>query len=342
MPGYAVLTVTDVVRETPTSLSLVFDGPPADHVRYRPGQFLTFRVPSEESRAVARCYSLSSSPATDDHLKVTIKRVPGGFASNWLCDHAAIGMPIEVLSPAGTFTPRDYDTDALMLAGGSGITPIMSIVKTMLAEGRAAITLVYANHDDSNVIFAEELDRLCRRHPDRLRVIHWLDTLQGLPSPELLAGLVSTSMAPEAFLCGPAPFMAAARAGLELTGTKGQRIHTEVFTSLASDPFTPVAGASEGEPEPASTSTGHVQLDGQTYTFDWPQNRTLVEVLLSMGVEVPYACREGECGACACTVTNGRVEMAHSDILDPEDVLGGVILGCQAQPVTTEVSITFE
>ena len=155
---------------------------PPERLRYAPGQFLTLRVPSERTGSVARCYSLCSSPFTDDALTVTVKRTADGYASNWLCDHAHAGMRIHVLAPSGNFVPKTLDDDFLLMAAGSGITPIMSICKSALAEGSGQVTLLYANRDDRSVIFGDALRELSAKYPDRLTVVHWLESLQGLPS----------------------------------------------------------------------------------------------------------------------------------------------------------------
>jgi len=188
------LQVADVVEETADARSLVFcvpEGPdapeiPADRLRYSPGQFLTLRVPSDRTGSVARCYSLCSSPFTGDPMTVTVKRTADGYASNWLCDHAHAGMKIHVLAPSGTFVPKTLDTDFLLLAAGSGITPMMAICKSALAEGSGNVVLIYANRDENSVIFAGALRELSAKYPDRLTVVHWLETVQGLPSAAAL------------------------------------------------------------------------------------------------------------------------------------------------------------
>ena len=156
------LQIVDVVAETQDARSLVFAVPdgaeiPAERLRYAPGQFLTLRIPSERTGSVARCYSLCSSPFTDDALTVTVKRTADGYASNWLCDHAHPGMRIHVLAPSGNFVPKTLDDDFLLLAAGSGITPVMSICKSALSKGGGQVTLVYANRDERSVIFADAL-----------------------------------------------------------------------------------------------------------------------------------------------------------------------------------------
>ena len=203
------LQLAAVVEETADARSLVFKVPdgsaiPAERLRYAPGQFLTLRVPSERTGSVARCYSLCSSPFTDDSLTVTVKRTDGGYASNWLCDNAHPGMHIHVLAPSGTFVPKTLDTDFLLLAAGSGITPMMAILKSALSEGSGKVALVYANRDEKSVIFAAALRDLAAKYPDRLTVVHWLETVQGLPSAVALGGLVGTTPAAKPSSADPA------------------------------------------------------------------------------------------------------------------------------------------
>ena len=186
------LEVTAVVEETDDARSLVFGVPagsdtPADRLRYAPGQFLTLRIPSERTVSVARCYSLCSSPFTDDALTVTVKRTADGYASNWLCDHAHKGMRLHVLAPSGTFVPKTLDDDFLLIAAGSGITPMLAICKSALSQGSGRVTLLYANRDERSVIFAGTLRELGAKYPDRLTVVHWLETVQGLPSTAALS-----------------------------------------------------------------------------------------------------------------------------------------------------------
>jgi 3-ketosteroid 9alpha-monooxygenase subunit B len=252
------LVVKEVVRETHDAHSIVFEGPPMD---YKPGQFLTLRIPSDRE-LTARCYSLSSSPYVDDLLKVTVKRTVDGYGSNWVCDNVAPGSTVEVLPPAGHFTPRDLGADLLLFAGGSGITPVISIIKSALKRGRGRLALVYANRDEASVIFGAELAELSRRHPDRLVVLHWLETVQGLPTAAQVAELVRPyADGREAFVCGPGPYMDAVKVALTDLGVPRPLVHVEKFVSLSGsawgEPVRPVvlddllATAERAEPEPA-------------------------------------------------------------------------------------------
>jgi 3-ketosteroid 9alpha-monooxygenase subunit B len=336
------LRVTRVIPETAEACSLEFevDSADADRFGYRPGQFLTVRIPSDRCGSVARCYSLSSSPHTDDRLKVTVKRTADGYGSNWLCDTISAGDELEALPPAGVFTPRSFDADLLLFAAGSGITPVISIVKSALATGSGRVVLLYANRDEASVIFAGELTELARRHPDRFVVLHWLESVQGLPASRELAALARPYAGFDAFVCGPKPFMAVAREALTSLGVPKARVKLERFQSLGANPFETAA------PAPASaaraSATVEVTLDGERRRLDWPADVKLLDLLLDNEVDAPYSCREGACSACACRLVAGEVKMLNNDVLEDEDIADGIILACQSVPVTDAVEVSYE
>ena len=345
------LEVVDVIDETSDARSLVFKAPegpedpgiPPQKLRYAPGQFLTLRVPSDRTGSVARCYSLCSSPFTGDPLTVTIKRTDGGYASNWLCDNAHPGMRIHVLAPSGMFVPKTLDTDFLLLAAGSGITPMLAILKSALAEGSGKVTLLYANRDEKSVIFASTLRDLAAKYPDRLTALHWLESVQGLPTATALAEMIAPYTAREAFICGPGPFMAAAEDALRLSGAAADQVHIEVFKSLDSDPFAEVVIPSEDAQEGnEGTATAIVTLDGDTHEVSWPRRVKLLDALLAKGLDAPFSCREGHCGACAVVTKAGEVEMEVNDVLEQQDLDEGLILACQAHPRSDVVEVTYD
>jgi 3-ketosteroid 9alpha-monooxygenase subunit B len=337
------LQVADVVKETDDARSLVFTVPegadiPAEKLRYAPGQFLTLRVPSDRTGCVARCYSLCSSPHTGDPLTVTVKRTDGGYASHWLCDNAHVGMRIHALAPSGNFVPKTLDTDFLLLAAGSGITPMMSICKSALAEGSGKVVMIYANRDENSVIFGGALRELAAKYPDRLSVVHWLESVQGLPSVAALSTLAAPYAGHDAYICGPGPFMAAAEEAMKSAGA--DRIHIEVFKSLESDPFATVVIEEDDSDEGPATAV--VTLDGTTHEVRWPRNAKLLDVLLDTGLDAPFSCREGHCGACAVLKKSGDVEMEVNDVLEQQDLDEGLILGCQARPRSDSVEVTYD
>lgn len=337
----AKVRVVEVVRETAEAHTLVLEPVGGERWDYRPGQFLTVRVPSDRDGGAARCYSLSSSPVRDDRLAVTIKRTSDGYASNWLCDHVDAGHELEVLPPAGTFVPRELDVDFLLLAGGSGVTPVLSILKSALHSGTGQVALIYANRDESSVIFRDELVALAAEFPGRLAVVHWLESVQGIPSDAGLRALVAPYVEREAFICGPAPFMALAARVLKDAGAPHDRVHQEIFTSLAGDPFAEVSIVTDGDAD-GETAELVVELDGNVTTHEWPAGAMLLDVLLASGVQAPFSCREGACSACACIVQEGTVDLVHNEVLDKVDLDDGIILSCQARATSPVVKVSFD
>ncbi|MBF5000510.1 ferredoxin--NADP reductase [Nocardia sp. BSTN01] len=336
------LTVVEVIRETGDAASLVLEVPEAlvSKFKYHPGQFLTIRVPSDRTGAVARCYSLSSSPHLDDDLVVTVKRTAGGYASNWLCDNAEVGMRLTVLTPSGVFVPKSLDVDLLLVAAGSGITPMISIAKSTLIGGSGTVYLFYANKDEKSVIFGDELDDIMREFPDRLNVEHWLESERGLPTVNGLIDSLGAYSAYDAFVCGPASFMEVARSALGTIGVPDSRLHIELYRSLSGDPFADIEVA---EPTDGETPAGvTVELGGRKIQLRWPRNAKLLDVLLSQGYDAPFSCREGACSACACTVRSGEVKMLRNDTLVDADIRVGLTLACQAVPVSDSIDIAFD
>lgn len=334
--------VAEVVRETDDAHSLVLEPDAADLERfhYKPGQFLTVRVPSDRAGGAARCYSLCSSPDLDEPMRIAVKRTAGGYGSNWLCDNVVAGSTLEVLRPSGTFTPRSLDGDFLLCAAGSGITPVLSILKSVLHGGSGTVTLLYANRDESSVIFRAELAALAATFPQRLVVIHWLESLQGLPSVEGLARLAASYGGAVAYVCGPGPFMDAVTAALAEIGMPRERVHLERFLTLGSDPFAEV----EDVPAESSaeTATVEVTLDGETTTVAWPVDRHLLDVLLQAGLDAPFSCREGQCSACACKVLEGEISLDRNEVLEQEDLDEGYVLACQSIPRSPELRVTYD
>lgn len=357
------LPVLEVVEETADAHSITFAVPEehADLFDFRPGQFLTVAVPSERTGLAARCYSLSSSPLTRaDGITITVKRTAEGYASNWICDHLREGDTLRVLPPSGIFTPASLDADLLLFAGGSGITPVLSIARTALAEGSGRIVLFYANRDERSVIFAETLSALAAEHPDRLHVVHWLESVQGLPTAPQLKAFAAGYPSYDAFVCGPAPFMKMTTAVLKELEVPRERRHQEKFVSLGGNPFGDVAEVRAAAAEVAAAETDEqdaaadaaqaargpvrleVELDGETHVFDdWDAGTPMLDHLESKGVKAPFSCREGECSACAVRLLSGEVKLLHNDVLDDEDLAEGIRLACQAVPVTDEVRATY-
>ncbi|WP_322047676.1 ferredoxin--NADP reductase [Paraburkholderia sp. J67] len=339
------LRVAEVIAESAEARSFVFElpGALAPAFAYRPGQFLTLRLPHGEV-SLQRCYSLSSAPGVDAAPKITVKRVRDGRASNWLCDAVQPGDELDVMAPAGVFTPRSLDDDLLLFAGGSGITPVLSILKAALVSGRGMLTLIYANRDESSVIFGAALRELAQRHPGRLRVIHWLDSVQGVPQQRHLEELARPWSRQECFICGPALFMESALAAMLALGLPRAKIHVERFVSLP-DLTKPVARAtSEATIESHANATSaeiETQLDGASHRFTCEPDETLLDAMERAGLAPPSSCRSGLCGACMCRVEAGEVTLDPNASLDDEERAAGWTLACSAKPASAAIRIVF-
>lgn len=333
--------VAEVICETTDAHTLVLEPASADLDRfaYRPGQFLTVRVPTDRAGGAARCYSLCSSPVVEEPLMITVKRTPGGYGSNWICDNVVQGSELDVLRPAGTFTPHELDQDFLLVAAGSGITPVLSILKSALHVGTGDVTLVYANRDEQSVIFAAQLRELTARHPDRLSVIHWLESVQGLPSTGALNKLLAPFASRAVHICGPQPFMTAVIAAIQAAGAAEDHIHVERFLTLDNDPFAEIDTIVE---ESADSTAVTVTLDGETRQLAWPRTTHLLDVLLAAGLDAPFSCRAGQCSACACRVLSGSVGLDNNEVLTAEDLNDGYVLACQALPTADAVAVTYD
>ncbi|QIS12034.1 ferredoxin--NADP reductase [Nocardia arthritidis] len=350
-PRAHAVRIAEVIAETAEAKTFVFAVPSglAEHFAYRPGQFLTLRVPSARTGSVARCYSLCSSPHLDPRPAVTVKRTAGGYASNLLCDTVSAGDTMTMLEPGGVFGPRDLAADVLLCAGGSGITPVFSIVKSMLAVGRGRIVLLYANRDRPSVIFARQLADLETRHPRRLRILHWLESERGLPTAPGLANVLRPYTALNWYACGPTGFLSVLdAAALRL---RVRRVYREEFRSLDGNPFQEVVPATAALPTvPAggfdapvgAAATVDIEIDGATHTLDWPKHRRLLDVLLDSGIDAPYVCRESACGTCVCSVRRGRTRMVQHEALLDTEIAAGLTLACQTLPETQRVHIAFD
>jgi 3-ketosteroid 9alpha-monooxygenase subunit B len=339
---YHALRVRAVVEETHDARSLWLEVPPAlaEQFRYRPGQFLTLRLPVH-GKYLPRCYSMSSAPALDAALRVTIKRVHQGRGSNWVCDQVRAGDTIELLPPAGVFTPRTLDGDFLLFAGGSGVTPVLSILRTVLAQGSGRVSLLYANRDERSVIFREELKALAAAHPERLQVTHWLDSVQGVPSVTQLAELARPHTTAQTFICGPGPFMDAAVAALQLIAMPDAQIHVERFVSLPEEDAPATVLSRPAAADTVDEAEVELHLDGQVHHLRCDGTETLLDAALRAGIAAPFSCKAGLCASCMCQVREGSVHLRHNEALDQKDLAKAWTLSCQAVPTSTRLRIHF-
>lgn len=344
------LTIARVIDETPDARSFVLEIPPEleGAFRYRAGQYLTFRLELPgQATELWRCYSLASAPDVEGEHKVTVKRVPEGRASNWMNDHLGAGGRVQVLPPAGRFVLREHTAPLLFFAGGSGITPVISLLKTALALGERRAHLFYANRDRESVIFESELEALAARHPQRFSLQHHLDSESGFATAQQVRAAAEGFHGADSYLCGPGPFMDMAEQALLEAGFAEGSIFIERFESLeaspalapTAEPAAPAAGAGEEGEAPAEIL---VRIKGEQHRVPYRAGQSVLEAAIRAGLEAPYACREGHCGACAARCIQGEVTMAANDVFEEDELEEGWVLTCQARVRSAHCEISYD
>ncbi len=343
--GFHPLRVSSVVPETSDTVSLVFEipGPLRDTFDYEAGQFCTFRIPVGGTDLL-RCYSMSSAPEVDPELTVTVKRVPGGAVSNWINDNVAAGDEIEATRPAGVFRLVDATEDLVAFAAGSGITPVLSLVKSALASTGSRIRMLYANRDRESIIFREVLGSLVAEYPERLEVVHHLDIEQGFPDDASVREFVGAGIpvGAQVFICGPTPFMDVTEGAMLDLGVDSSRIHVERFTPAA-EPDPPAidsAGTTDGAAS-AESAVVTVELDGRIESVEHRPGTTVLQVARQVGLSPPYSCESGSCATCMARLVDGTVEMHVNDVLTVDEVDEGWVLTCQSVPTSPTVHVVY-
>jgi ring-1,2-phenylacetyl-CoA epoxidase subunit PaaE len=350
--GFTTLRVAAVEPLTSDSVAITFTVPPAltEEFRFKPGQHLTLRRVAG-GQDLRRTYSVCSS-AAGGPLRVAVKRMEGGAFSAWATDGLRAGDELEVLRPAGRFGPavdpsrrRRYG----LVAAGSGITPVLSIAATVLdVEPDSEVVLLYGNRTSGDVMFLEELSDLKDRWPDRLQVLHMLsreeqesELLSGRIDRDRLHQLFATLMPPgdvdEWYLCGPFGMVTEAKQTLLDAGVLPATVHIELFHADAPPPRRrtgPVTGA--------DTSTVTVVLHGRRTTVQVERDGDAVlDAVLAVRADAPYACKGGVCGTCRARVVSGEVEMDVNYALEADELAAGVVLTCQSHPITDEVALEY-
>ena len=357
MARFHPLKVTEIRRETRDAVVVTLS--PRDEDRalfdFRQGQYLTFRrdFDGEELR---RSYSICAG-LDDGCLKVGIKRVDGGAFSTWANENLAPGDEIEAMPPMGRFH-TDLDPAAarqyLGFAGGSGITPVLSIIRTVLSrEPKSQFTLVYANRQISSIMFREELEDLKNSYLGRFSVIHVLeqegqeiDLFTGLVDAGKMKALfthwIDAKAVDTAFICGPEPMMLAIAASLREHGLSDAQIKFELFAS-GQPGRAKVKAVSQTAVAPGSGTQATVTLDGTTRSFEMPrQGQSILEAALAADLDAPYSCKGGICSTCRCKVLEGEVEMLINHALEDYEVRAGYVLSCQAHPLSDRVVVTYD
>jgi ring-1,2-phenylacetyl-CoA epoxidase subunit PaaE len=352
---FHALRVAEIVPETAEANSIRFEVPEELCARFafRAGQHLTLRA-TIDGEEVRRNYSLCTAPDDRDWL-VTVKRIGGGLFSNWVGDRLKAGDMVDVMPPHGSFT-TEFDASQsrhlVGIAGGSGITPVMSLIRTLLREEpQSRFTLFYGNRDSSSVIFLEALAGLKDKHIGRLEIYHFLDAeeqdidlFNGMLNRERLEQAIP-ALVPDAnavdgwFICGPGPMMDAAEGALLDRNIAKERIHIERFT--ADRPAEAVTREIAELQTKAEGVTVVVTLDGRTRKVPFSQGNIL-DSARAAGLSAPFACKAGVCATCRARVTKGKVEMAARYGLTDEEVADGYVLTCQSVPLGDGVAVDYD
>lgn len=352
MSKFHSLKVIDVVRETADAVSVAFEVPQnlKQEYKYKQGQYLTLKL-NINGEEVRRSYSICSSPIEENELRVAIKKVQNGKVSSFINDKTKAGDVIDVMTPMGNFysemNPSNSKTYVLF-GGGSGITPMLSILKTVLvSEPKSKITLFYGNNDEASIIFKKQIDDLEQKNTDRLKVYHILNTapsthpslLQGMMTKEknlaLIENYVDLKADNEYFICGPTPMMDNVMAALKDVKAPEASIHIEYFTAPVNE--------NESKPKVAtSAATATIIMDGDERVVELEPNETILEAALRIGMDAPYACQGGSCCTCRALIEEGKVDMAVNYALSKSEVERGYILTCQARAITPTVKVNYD
>lgn len=334
--GFVPARIAQVVRETSDAVSLVLEIPdgPADRFRYRAGQFLTFDVQIDGQRH-RRCYSMSSSPAADEPLRITVRRDGSGVVSNWLNSAVAPGDVLNVSPPEGRFVLTDTDAELVAFAGGSGITPIYSLIRCVLATSERRVRLLYANRTREAAIFGDALRQLAAAEPDRLTLHQHFDDTSGRITPSAIRSFLAAVGQAEYYICGPAPFMARAEDVVRASGVAAERVHVERFTLAA-------APGAEDTADAATTDEVTIVLNGRSTTVPYRAGATVLQTARTAGLRAPSSCEVGSCGTCMARVVEGSVRMLNNEALDDDEVADGWIVTCQSLPTSPTLRVSYE
>jgi ring-1,2-phenylacetyl-CoA epoxidase subunit PaaE len=349
------LNIKDIRKETADCVSVAFDVP--EHLReqfqYKQGQYITLRSFIDNAE-IRRSYSLCSSPL-EQEWRVAIKKTPGGLFSTFANEHLQTGDVLEVMPPEGRFFTELQATQGkqyVTIAAGSGITPVISIIKTiLLTEPHSTVTLVYGNRNRHSIIFREELEALKNKYMHRFRLIHVLSReitdanintgrIDNNKCNELFTRMLTTK-ADEFFICGPEDMTLCVRDFLLEKGVDRKRVHIELFT--ASKPTKEKAPLQQQTNQDEPESKISIKLDGTTFHFDLAYDgENILDAALHHGADLPFSCKGGVCCTCRARLVEGEIEMEVNYALEPEEVEQGFILTCQAHPRSEKVVIDFD
>ena len=355
MSNFYKLTVAEVRKETKDATSIAFNVPEElyNTFNYKPGQYLTlkFTINGQEAR---RSYSLCSTPALEEYLRVGVKRVKNGLVSNYINDQVKVGDVIEVMQPDGRFyanvNKNNYKT-YFLFAAGSGITPILSILKTVLVtEEKSLVYMIYGNSNQESIMFKDELEQLQQEYLDRLILVHslskpkssfWskkskMEYIKGRIDAQRIEWFINEyppyAQNAEYYICGPGNMIENTQSALMSIDVPKERIFIESFGG--------------GEIKDATKGVANTKLiahlNGERIETEFTKGRTVLATLLANGNEPPYSCEGGVCSTCLCKVKQGKVHMRKNLSLSKEEIDKGYILSCQSIPMTDTVEVEYE
>lgn len=344
------LQVKEVKKETEDTVTISFWHPISEQIKYKAGQFITIAVPGADGKKVKRSYSMSSSPATDTAVAVTVKRVSNGVVSNYLNDNVHTGDFLEVIEPMGNFLfePLEQpDRDIYLFGAGSGITPLISIAKTVLkTEAQTKVRIFYGNRSEDSIIFKQELEELENQYKERLSIQYILSQPQGLWVGE--KGRINQANATlwlkdscadfakdHFYMCGPEEMMDQIKRIFELYEVPKAHVHFERFNAPMQEEDTVNA-------DELKKQTVKVLYDGDTYEFVVEPHQTILEAALEQDIDLPYSCQAGMCTACLGRCTEGKVKMDEEEGLTEKEITQGYILTCVSHPMSEGVVVEIE
>ncbi|MDF1792060.1 MAG: 2Fe-2S iron-sulfur cluster-binding protein [Thalassobaculaceae bacterium] len=357
MARFYPLTVTDIRRETRDAVVLTLAPRPEhrDAFAFTQGQYLTFRR-SFEGEEIRRSYSICVARGADA-LQVGIKKVDGGWFSTWANDELTVGAELEAMAPMGTFhgpIEPDRAKRYLCFAGGSGITPVLGILRTVLAEEpQSSVTLVYGNRSSNTIMFREGLEDLKNRHLDRLSIVHVLESdaqeidlfagrIDGAKCAALFKHWIDVGRADQAFICGPEPMMLAVAAALKSHGMAGDRIKFELFASARPGRARRREATARNADKQEAICRATILLDGQKRVIEMPKHgMSVLDAGLGADLDIPYACKAGVCSTCRAMIVEGEAEMEANFALEDYEVRRGYVLTCQCYPLTDTITVDY-
>lgn len=352
------LRIKRIVRETKDAASFAFDIPAElkEKFSYLPGQYLTLST-TINGKEVRRAYSFSSSPITDADPAVTIKKVKDGIFSSFMNDDAFEGQVIQVMPPMGKFVVQ-LDASAqkhyVLFAGGSGITPIMSIAKSVLdKEPNSKITLIYSNQDESSVIFHQQIKNMEATQGSRFKAVFTYDNPHagwtgrgGRQSIEDFMSITREARidgyTTEYFICGPSGLMDAVKTALQTLGVPAEKIHTEYFTAPVNNKPKEATASVSYDDDLGDVQKAVIILNGKETEIKVPKGTTILEAAKDEDLDPPYACQIGVCTTCRAKLLEGTVEMDEREGLSDDEIKKGYILTCQSHPTTPKVKLIYE